>query len=198
MIALLLPVLLAAAAPPPPLTCAELKPPDLSALAGKETKVSLTLEKTSLDRVFKALGEQAQFKATFRGYTPVVSVAFQDMPLSEALAELASRYALRIQGLGSDRLEIRAPATVHVGGVTAPTIKERKSPDPVLGVSGKVVLQAVICEDGTVGAVSEAPGTDEPRLVPGAIEAVRQWTYEPAQKDGKAVAVSMTVIVQFH
>ncbi|HEX5045230.1 MAG TPA: hypothetical protein VFV75_20205, partial [Candidatus Polarisedimenticolaceae bacterium] len=57
---------------PPPLTCAELKPPEIAALAGKDTKVTLSLEKTSLDRVFKALGEQAGFKPTFRGYTPVV------------------------------------------------------------------------------------------------------------------------------
>lgn len=198
MIALLLPVLLAAAAPPPPLTCDVLKPPALSALAGKDTKVSLQLERTSLDRVFKALGEQAGFKATFRGFTPVVSVAFQGTPLSEALAELASRYALRVESRGPDRLEVQAPVTIHVGGVTAPTIKERKSPDPVLGVSGKVVLQAVICEDGTVGAVAEAPGTDEPRLVQPAIDAVRGWTYAPAEKEGKPIAVAMTVIVQFH
>jgi len=187
-----IPLLLAAA-----LTCAELKPPEIAALAGKDTKVTLDLEKTSLDRVFKALGEQAGFKPTFRGYTPIVTVAYREIPLEQVLDDLSADYGLAIQSPGPDRLEVRAGATAGVGGVGVPEGKERTPPAPVAGLSGKVVLYALICEDGTVRAISEAPGTDEPRLVQAATDAVRGWTYAPATKDGKPVAVAMTVIVTF-
>ena len=181
----------------PPLTCAELKPPEVAALAGKNAKVTLDLEKTSLDRVFRALGEQAGFSTTFRGHTPIVTVTYRDLSLVDVLDDLASRYGLVVRGTGPDRLEVRGAATAGVGGVGVPEGKERTPPAPVAGLAGKVVLYAVICEDGTVQALSQAPGTDEPRLVQPAIDAVRRWTYVPAQKDGKPVAVAMTVIVTF-
>ena len=188
----MIPLLLAAA-----LTCAELKPPEIATLAGTHTKVTLAMEKTSLDRVFKALGEQAGFKSTFRGYTPIVTVAYREIPLEQVLDDLAADYGLAIRSLGPDRLEVRAGATAGVGGVGVPAGKERTPPAPVAGLSGKVVLYALICEDGTVRAISEAPGTDEPGLVQAAVDAVRGWTYAPATKDGKPVAVAMTVIVDF-
>jgi TonB family protein len=182
---------------PAPLTCAELTPPEIAGLAGKDTKVTLDLEKTSLDRVFKALGEQAGFKPSFRGHTPIVTVGYRDLPLAEVLDDLASRFGLAIRSTGPDRLEVRGGATANLGGVGVPEGKERTPPAPVPGLGGKVVLYVLVCEDGTVRAVSEAPGTDEPRLVQPAIDAVRRWTYVPAEKDGKPVAVSLTVVVVF-
>jgi len=182
---------------PPQLTCAELKPPEVSALASKDTKVTLNLEKTSLDRVFEALGEKVGFKPTFRGYTPIVTVAYQESALTQVLDDLASRFGLAIRNVGPDRLQVRAGATAGVGGVGVPEGKERTPPAPVPGLAGKVVLYALICEDGSVQALTEAPGSDEPRLVQPAIDAVRRWTYLPAQKDGEPVAVAMTVIVTF-
>jgi hypothetical protein len=187
-----IPLLLAAV-----LTCAELKPPAIGTLAGKDTKVTLALEKTSLDRVFKALGEQTGFKPTFRGYTPIVTVAYREIPLEQVLDDLSADYGLAIRSLGPDRLEVRAGATAGVGGVGVPEGRERTPPAPVPGLAGKVVLYALICEDGRVQALTEAPGTEEPRLVQPAIEAVRGWTYEPAKKNGEPVAVSFTVVVEF-
>jgi len=124
-------------------------------------------------------------------------VAYREIPLEQVLDDLSADYGLAIQSPGPDRLEVRAGATAGVGGVGVPEGKERTPPAPVAGLSGKVVLYALICEDGTVRAISEAPGTDEPRLVQAATDAVRGWTYAPATKDGKPVAVAMTVIVTF-
>ena len=188
----MIPLMLAAA-----LTCAELKPPEVAGLAGKESKLTLRLEKTSLDRVFTALGKQAGFTPVFHGHTPIVTVDYRDVALAQVLDDLATRYGLVIRSDGPHRLEVRAGATAGVGGVGVPEGKERTPPPPLPGLAGKVVLYALICEDGTVRAVTEAPGTDEPRLVPPAMEAVRRWTYVPAEKDGKPVAVAMTVIVTF-
>jgi len=197
-----IPLLLAAAlkiSTPPPLTCAELKAPEIAALAGKDVKITLNLEKTSLDRVFKALGEQARFHTTFRGYTPVVNANLSDVPLERALADLARQYGLSIRAIAADRLEVAGPLAPDVGGVGRPTLKTKKgpSPGPELARFGKVVLQVVVCEDGKVGAIAASPGTEEPRLVDTAIEAVRQWIYEPALRDGKPVAVSLTTVVDF-
>ena len=188
----MIPLLLAAA-----LSCAELRPPEVASLSAKDTKVTLAVEKTSLDRVFKALGEQAGFQVSFHGYTPIVAVAYREIPLAQVLDDLAADYGLAIRSPGPDRLEVRAAATAGVGGVGVPEGKEQAPPKPVAGLSGKVVLYALICEDGTVRAISEAQGTDEPRLVQAAVDAVRGWTYAPATKDGKPVAVAMTVIVTF-
>ncbi|HEX5041355.1 MAG TPA: energy transducer TonB, partial [Candidatus Polarisedimenticolaceae bacterium] len=176
-------------------------PPEIAALAGKDTKVTLSLEKTSLDRVFKALGEQAGFKPTFRGYTPVVSVNFSGRGLEDVLGDLHALYGLLIRAQGPDRLDVRAPLAVGVAGVGRPTIKRKKDPeladDRTQRLFGKVVLQVVVCEDGSVGAIAVGPGTQEPKLISPAQDAVRQWIFEPAQKDGKPVAVSLTTSVEF-
>ena len=127
----MIPLLLAAA-----LTCAELKPPEIAALAGKDAKVTLSMEKTSLDRVFRALGEQAGFKPTFRGYTPIVTVAYRDLALAQVLDDLASRFGLGIGSPAPDRLEVHAGATAGVGGVGVPEGKENTPPAPVSGLAG--------------------------------------------------------------
>jgi len=200
MIALLLAATLKTATPAP-LSCAELKPPEIAALAGKDTKVTLSLEKTSLDRVFQALGEQAGFKVTFRGFTPVVSVAFSGRGLEDVLRDLSTGYGLLTRAAGPDRLEVRAPVAAGVAGVGKPSIKQQKNPEPDTStphrLSGKVILQVVVCEDGKVGAIAVAPGTEQPALIDRATEAVREWTYAPALKEGKPVAVSFATLVEF-
>ena len=192
---------------PPPLTCAALKPPEIAALAGKDTKVTLAVEKTSLDRVFKALGEQAGFKPSFRGFTPVIGAHYADAPLRQVLADLAERYVLRIQATAPDRLEIAGPIASGVGGVTpplgksAPLSRPSSCPDPVGARSqaavGKVVFQVVVCEDGHVGAVAIAPDTASSVQADCLLDSVRRLTFEPATKDGKPVAVSYTLSVEF-
>ena len=66
-------------------------------------------------------------------------------------------------------------------------------------VQGKVILQAVVRKDGTVGDVQvlQSPGSklgfDE-----AAVEAVRQWRYKPGLQNGKPVDVYFTIIVEFY
>ena len=65
-------------------------------------------------------------------------------------------------------------------------------------IQGKVVLQAVIKKDGSVGDIQvlQSPGAkfgfDE-----AAIAAVRQWKYKPGLQNGKPVDVYFTVVVTF-
>ncbi len=90
---------------------------------------------------------------------------------------------------------------VGIDGVTPP--KPIRTPDPGYTevarrarVQGMVVLWVVICEDGRVGSVrvqkSLGDGLDQK-----AIEAVRQWKFEPARKNGAPVAVQVNIEVNF-
>lgn len=63
-------------------------------------------------------------------------------------------------------------------------------------VQGRVVLEAVIDEKGSVTAV-EAVESPDPMLTDAAIEAVKKWTFSPATKNGRPVEVSFTVTVAF-
>jgi TonB family protein len=62
-------------------------------------------------------------------------------------------------------------------------------------IQATVVLKIVINKDGDVRAVQLVSG--HPLLAPAAIEAVKQWKYQPYIKDGEAVEVSTTVRVTF-
>jgi protein TonB len=66
------------------------------------------------------------------------------------------------------------------------------------GIEGKVVLKAVIDEDGRVVSIrvlSEPP--IDVGFTEAAIEAVSRWRYEPGRYGGEPVAVEMTVVVDF-
>lgn len=86
-------------------------------------------------------------------------------------------------------------------GVTAP--RALNSPDPeyseearIARLQGKCVLSLVVNSEGKPQDVkvsrSLGKGLDEK-----SIEAVRNWTFEPARKDGKPVAVRISVVVTF-
>ena len=65
-------------------------------------------------------------------------------------------------------------------------------------LSGRVIVQAVILEDGTVGEI-EVLLCDHPGVgfEDAAIEAISQWRYEPARLFWEPVDVYFTVIVEF-
>jgi protein TonB len=88
------------------------------------------------------------------------------------------------------------------GGVSAP--KEIYAPEPEYSEEarkvkqmGVVVLRLVVGPDGNPRDIQVVRtlglGLDEK-----AIEAVRKWRFEPAKKDGKPVAVSVNIEVNFH
>jgi len=86
-------------------------------------------------------------------------------------------------------------------GIKPPRLVRQVNPDysGVRGVrvKGSVVIAVVITSQGT---------SKDPRVVQSlhpevdrcAVDAVRQWRFAPAQKDGKPVAVRVTIEVAFH
>ncbi len=62
-------------------------------------------------------------------------------------------------------------------------------------IQGEVVLRATVDRHGNVSELTLVSG--HPLLVPGAIEAVKQWKYKPYLVNGKPTAVQTTVSVNF-
>jgi TonB family protein len=88
-------------------------------------------------------------------------------------------------------------------GVTLPrVIKEVKpeyTPEALRArIQGDVWLNVVVLPSGTVGEITVEKSLDrEHGLDERAIEAVRQWTFDAGTKDGKPVAVEVTVQMTF-
>ena len=84
---------------------------------------------------------------------------------------------------------VRPPQKVHHVGPEYPAIARSA------GVSGVVILEALIREDGSV---SEVKVLRSVRLLDAsAVEAVRQWRFTPTLLNGVPVQVIMTVTVSF-
>jgi len=90
---------------------------------------------------------------------------------------------------------------IKVGGnVTAARLQNKVSPVyPALArqtrISGTVRLHAIIAKDGTVQQLEVLSG--HPLLVQSALDAVRQWRYQPTLLNGEPVEVDTTVDVIF-
>ena len=72
------------------------------------------------------------------------------------------------------------------------------------GVEGEVLLLAIVEEDGSVGRLSVISTTAtrheslyRPQFEQAALDAVRQWRYEPARRDGKPEAFPITISIAF-
>jgi protein TonB len=85
---------------------------------------------------------------------------------------------------------IRPPQKVHHVAPTYPAIAQAAR------VSGVVILDALIAEDGSVRDVKVLRSV--PLLDAAAIEAVRQWRFTPTLLNGVPVQMIMTVTVTFN
>jgi TonB family protein len=88
-------------------------------------------------------------------------------------------------------------------GVTLPTPIRQVKPQYTsaamdAGIEGKVQLDVVVLADGKVGDVAVTESLDkEYGLDAQAVEATKQWLFKPGTKDGKAVAVRVTMEMTF-
>ena len=93
------------------------------------------------------------------------------------------------------------PGGIRVGGtVQATKIVSKVTPVyPGLAkasrIQGVVSLEAQIAKDGTVANLTVISG--HPLLVPAALDAVRQWTYQPTLLNGEPVEVTTQIDVNF-
>jgi len=93
------------------------------------------------------------------------------------------------------------PQRIRVGG-NVQQAKLIRHPMPIYPplakqarIQGVVHLQAVIAKDGTIQELHAISG--HPLLVPAALEAVRQWVYQPTLLNGEPVEVVTQIDVNF-
>ena len=87
-------------------------------------------------------------------------------------------------------------------GITAPQLLTDVKPAypadaRAAGVTGAVKLQCVVLDDGSVGDVQITEGLTESIDVE-AVRTLRQWTFTPGQRDGKAVPVQVEIEMTFN
>lgn len=142
-----------------------------------------------------------------RFVTDIIGGAWSaDLGVSEKIGKLSEAVASEIAALRRllDAREAAAPALprepVRVQEADAP--KQIKNVDPVYPdiaraglVEGVVILEVVIDEKGNVKDVKVI--RSKPLLDQAAIDAVKQWKYEPFVVDGKPVPFAMSVTVTF-
>lgn len=63
-------------------------------------------------------------------------------------------------------------------------------------IQGVVTMEIVVKDDGTVGDVTVTESLDAD-LDAQAVAAVKKWTFKPGSKDGKPVAVLVTIQTRF-
>ncbi|HZV87289.1 MAG TPA: energy transducer TonB [Candidatus Binatus sp.] len=94
-------------------------------------------------------------------------------------------------------LSTAPPLRVRIGGNTQRTKLVRKVDPiyPAIKTQGSVLLHVVLAVDGSVSEITVVNG--DPVLAKAAVDAVRQWRYQPTMLDSKTVEVDTTVLVEF-
>jgi protein TonB len=94
-----------------------------------------------------------------------------------------------------------APTRIKIGGAVQQA-KLVRQPHPVYPplakqarISGVVKLSAIISKDGTIQKLEVISG--HPLLAPAALEAVKQWVYQPTLLNGEPVEVVTQIDVNF-
>ena len=88
-------------------------------------------------------------------------------------------------------------------GVSLPRVKKQVKADytdeaKAAGIAGTVTLGVVVLADGSVGDVTVVKSLDAVLgLDQQAVKAMKQWVFTPGTKDGKPVAVRVSVEMTF-
>jgi len=86
-------------------------------------------------------------------------------------------------------------------GVTPPRISKQVNPryptDRGVRATGSVIIGLVVSSKGLPKDPHIIKGLDKD-LDQSALDAVKEWRFVPAQKDGKPVAVRISLQIQFH
>ena len=100
---------------------------------------------------------------------------------------------------------LQAQSTVYKpgNGVSLPEVVKEVKPEYTRAamqaqIQGSVWLECVVTENGDVGDIKVTKSLDsELGLDQAALDAASQWKFKPGRKDGKPVAVRITIEVTF-
>jgi len=181
---------------------------ELRKLAACDRIVRGDFSGTTPEHALQLLGQEMGVKIVFEGsLQPGLFVDRLDgLTLEQALLEIRRQAAIFYRVHDSHALTAFSPLLAGVGSVTNPVLIKESKVDPVWpeearesGLEGSVILQALILPDGTVDDVKvlKADPDNRPWFIDSAREALRQWRYEPATKDGEPVPAYFTVFMEF-
>jgi TonB family protein len=180
----------------------------LERLGGADRIVTLDFYDVRLDEVLTALADVAGLEVRLQKGISDEPRTFllNGKSLRQALVEVGSETGIYYDIETDGALVVLVPAIAGENGVTSPERIVEAYVPPVYpeearkaGVQARVFLQAVVGTDGSVGdlTVLKAERPDFPAFEQNAVDAVAQWRYRPATKDGKPVLVYMTLIVEY-
>ncbi|WP_291990105.1 M56 family metallopeptidase [Luteitalea sp.] len=154
-----------------------------------------------LQQRIQALSQEANMTRPERRWTAGVAIAIV------AAVTAGTVWAMPMPGGGASAgpsAETAQDQVFDIGnGVTSPRVTREVKADYTKAaldakVHGEVWLSVVVKKDGTVGDVQVRQSLDtEFGLDDAAVAAMRQWTFEPARRDGEPVAVRVTVEMRF-
>jgi TonB family protein len=124
------------------------------------------------------------------------------------MAELYNRRALAfplmlvLAGLAGAADSKDEPVIDMAPGIVAPRVTHQVNPvyredEEAFRITGSVIVGLVVSSKGEPKDVHVVRGLDK-AVDQSAVEAVQQWQFEAARKDGKPVAVRITVEIRFH
>jgi TonB family protein len=147
---------------------------------GLVTKVSLSVPETQIEQMMQAYhaSEPHGESAPQRGINPRSGVLSGSLPAPDEAPQRV-RVARDVQ---------KAKLLQHPEPVYPPLALQAR-------ISGVVRLNAIIGKDGTVEKLTLVSG--HPVLVQPALDAVKQWVYQPTLLNGQAVEVATQIEVNF-
>src|SRR5580658_640339 len=158
---------------------------------GKVTKISLSVPEQQIeDSINKSSQAMAQANQPHGENSPQLKMRSAPSPTSPGPMSVG------VAGAAG-----APPQRIRVGGnVQQAKLLQQPAPEyPPLAkqarISGVVRLNVIIGKDGTVENLTVASG--HPLLVPPAMEAVKQWVYQPTLLNGQPVEVVTQVDVNF-
>jgi TonB family protein len=181
--------------------------------AGTMDRITMTTSDRDGNFSFKALpAGEYELKVMKRGFEPfrlpqVILESGRDFSESITLQIGAIMEEVEVVPNGTTKLLPSAatgkPPRIRVGGdIEAPHLIRKVQPlypesAKSAGVSGTVILHAIIGLDGKPLSLRVMSSQIDPELARSAVEAVSQWRYTPTLLNGEPIEVDTTVMVNF-
>lgn len=137
---------------------------------------------------------------TPRDPEPIFDKAYETVETGDAVAEFSVGLPDAPPGPASARGDA---VPMGAGGLLSPQLLEKVVPDYTsgatrAGIQGRVWIEAVITEEGTVVEPQLVRGLPDDELNRRALDAVVQWRFKPGERDGRPVKVIATFTIDFN
>lgn len=148
-----------------------------------------------LEAVVREIVKSARFSGSGRTFVEIV------WPVSSR-GMVGAGAAVIEKGASGVRAVIRPPVILGQA-VTPPQLAKKVEPsipDAIVGksISGAVIIETIVDADGTIASARILRGLPEhPEVEAAALEAVRQWIYEPARLGDQPVPASLVIRIMY-